>query len=207
MLTRELHERPNDLGVEGFHDLSSHRRSGHRPGMVAGQRKANRIRVVIEPPLPRSRIEGHIELDEGQIRDRALREERVRRRQRQVQRGQAVVGEHEARLRERYPEPGKAQKAVDTHRAAQVVVDHAQDDDLGMPRQNVSSISQVGLVDAIPVHAEVQDLHLGAECLLELMRPRLFVANLEPERERIPDDGDAPLRRQGGERHAGPRAP
>ena len=48
---------------------------------------------------------------------------------------------------------------------------------------------------------------LQAECLLELMRPRLFVANLEPERERIPDDGDAPLRRQGGERHAGPRAP
>ncbi len=115
---------------------------------------------MVERPPPVGGGVRAIEFDEGKLGDRALCEDRLPRGQGQVQRRQPAFREHEPRLGERHPEPLEAQEPIDAHRSPEIVVDHPQDDDLGLPGGHVASIAQVGLVDAVAVHAEVEHLKL-----------------------------------------------
>src|SRR5262249_56022193 len=85
--------------------------------------------------------------------------------------------------------------------------DQAKDEDGRPPAPYVPLITEVCLIDAVAVDAEVEHLYVGAERVLEMVSPRIRVPHLQAEGERVPDDGDPVAGTPGVDNHAGLWAP
>jgi hypothetical protein len=204
---RQLHEGPEELSVDGLGLLVGNVGADGSPAREPRQEEARGVEGVIGAPLPVGRVVVAVELDEGEILHRRVREDLRGSGDRPVHRLEPVLREREPRLREGELGGGEREERVHAHRALEVVIDHAEDHDVRMPRTHVAPVSQIGLVDPVPVDAEVEHLGVRSERLLELRAPRVVPRQLQPERERVADEGDALVRGPRREAHAGGRAP
>src|SRR6476620_7894490 len=101
-----------------------------------------------------------------------------------------MVSEYETRIPKWDPPLRPGEEFVHPPRSPNIRPDISQDDNIRMPRSNVSRIPQIGLINTVSRDCEVEHLNLRPQFALKLIRPGLFITDLVRECERISDEGN-----------------